>query len=130
MHSKVVVIKMYTIGTDIIDINRIKKSAANDRFLSRVFSKKELDFLSSKKNPYPSMAGNWAAKEAFSKALGTGVRGFSLNEISVLRDENGKPYFELSGNALKFSKDLSFSLSISHTDALAAAVVISYTSEK
>ena len=130
MHSKVVVIKMYTIGTDIIDINRIKKSAANDRFLSRVFSKKELDFLSSKKNPYPSMAGNWAAKEAFSKALGTGVRGFSLNEISVLRDESGKPYIELSGNALKISKNLSFSLSISHTDALAAAVVISYTSEK
>ena len=130
MHSKVVVIKMYTIGTDIIDINRIKKSAANDRFLSRVFSKKELDFLSSKKNPYPSMAGNWAAKEAFSKALGTGVRGFSLNEISVLRDESGKPYIELSGNALKISKNLSFSLSISHTDALAAAVVISYTPEK
>ena len=123
-------IKMYTIGTDIIDINRIKKSAANDRFLSRVFSKKELDFLSSKKNPYPSMAGNWAAKEAFSKALGTGVRGFRLNEISVLRDESGKPYIELSGNALKISKDLSFSLSISHTDAIAAAVVISYTSEK
>ncbi len=121
---------MYTIGTDIIDINRIKKSAANDRFLSRVFSKKELDFLSSKKNPYPSMAGNWAAKEAFSKALGTGVRGFRLNEISVLRDESGKPYIELSGNALKISKDLSFSLSISHTDAIAAAVVISYTSEK
>ena len=123
-------VNMYSIGTDIIDIVRIEKSASNDRFLSRVFSKKELDFFSKKNNPYPSMAGNWAAKEAFSKTLGTGVRGFSLNEVSVLRDNNGKPFLELSGNALKIAKGLSFSVSISHTDTLANAVVISYKETK
>ena len=121
---------MYSIGTDIIDIERIEKSASNNRFLSRVFSEKELDILSYKKNPYPSIAGNWAAKEAFSKALGIGVRGFSLNEVSVLRDDNGKPFLELSGNALKIAKGLSFSVSISHTDTLANAVVIAYKAEK
>ncbi len=117
---------MYSIGTDIIDIARIKKCAENVRFMSRVFSKKELDLFTKKKDPYPSMAGNWAAKEAFSKALGTGIKGFSLNEISVLRDDSGKPFFELSGNALKISRNLYFSVSISHTDTLANAVVIAY----
>lgn len=117
---------MYTVGIDIIDISRIKHSSASESFMSRVFSKKELDFFSSKKNPYPSMAGNWAAKEAFSKALGTGVRGFSLNEISVLREENGKPYLELSEKAAYIAKGLSFEVSISHTDTLATAIVIAY----
>ncbi len=117
---------MYSIGIDIVDIERIEKSVLNSRFLSKVYSKKEIDFFSSKKNPYPSMAGNWAAKEAFSKALGTGFNGFSLNEVSVLREENGKPFLELSGKALEIAKGLSFSVSISHTDTLATAVVIAY----
>lgn len=117
---------MYNVGIDIIDISRIKKSASNKRFMTRVFSEKELEFFSSKQNPYPSIAGNWAAKEAFSKALGTGIRDFSLNEISVLRFKNGKPYLELCGNAAEIAKDLSFSVSISHTDTLATAIVIMY----
>lgn len=120
---------MYTVGIDIVDIERIEKSASNGRFLSRVFSKKELDFFSAKKNPFPSMAGSWAAKEAFSKSLGTGLNGFSLNEVSVMRDENGKPFLELSGKALEIAKDLSFSVSISHTAALATAVVIAYSNK-
>lgn len=117
---------MYTVGIDITDISRIEKSASSKRFMTRVFSEKELEFFSSKKNLYPSMAGNWAVKEAFSKALGTGVRGFSLNEISVLREENGKPYLELSGNAADIAKGLSFSVSVSHTDTLATAIVIAF----
>lgn len=121
---------MYSVGIDIIDIERIKKSVSSDKFVSRVFSKKELDYFSSKKNPYPSMAGSWAAKEAFSKALGTGVRGFSLNEVSVQHNDLGAPFLELSGKALKIAKNLSFSVSISHTDTLATAVVIAYTAEE
>ncbi len=117
---------MYSAGIDIVDIERIEKSTSISGFLSRVFSQTELEFFSSKKNPYPSMAGNWAAKEAFSKALGTGVRGFSLKEVSVLRDENGKPFLELSGKAFDIAKGLSFSISISHTDTLATAIVIAY----
>ncbi len=117
---------MYTTGIDIIEISRIKKSVSNDRFLNCVFSDKELKMFYAKADPYPSMAGNWAAKEAFSKALGTGVRGFSLNEISVLREQNGKPYLDLCGNAEKAAQGLSFSVSISHTYSLATAIVIAY----
>lgn len=117
---------MYTVGIDIIEISRIEQSVLNNRFLARVFSEKEQEFFSSKQNPYPSIAGNWAAKEAFSKALGTGVRGFCLNEVSVLRDKNGKPYFELTDNAAEIAKGISSSVSISHTDTLATAIVIMY----
>ena len=117
---------MYTIGTDMVEIKRLEKSSKIGNFMKRVFSEKEIAFFSKKSNPYPSMAGNWAAKEAFSKALGTGIRGFELNEVSVLRDELGAPYIELGGDALQIaeSRGLEFSVSITHTKELAQAVVL------
>lgn len=116
------------VGIDIVEIERIKKSSQKERFMERVFSEKESALFLTRKNPYESMAGNWAAKEAFSKAVKTGVRDFSLNEISVLRDELGVPYLELTGNAkaLAESLNLSFDVSISHTKEIATAVVIAY----
>ena len=74
------------------------------------------------------MAACFAAKEAFAKALGTGVRGFSLNEVSVAHDEWGAPFLRLSGSALAIAeeKNLSFSLSLTHTDGMAGAVVVAY----
>ena len=107
------------VGTDIIEVGRVKKSLEIKGFKEKVYSPAELEFL---KRP-ESFAGNFAAKEAFSKALGTGVRGFSLNEVSVLRDSLGAPYLELSGKA---AKGLSFTVSISHTKDTAVAVVIAY----
>lgn len=122
---------VYTIGVDITEISRIKKSSVRDSFMKRVFSNEETALFLSKSDPYPSMAGNWAAKEAFSKAIGTGIRGFALNEVAILRDELGCPYIKLTGNALKLAeeKNLGFSVSISHTDSLAEAVVIAYRKE-
>lgn len=119
---------MYSVGIDLVEIARLKRSSNSENFMKRVFSKKEKALFLSKSNPYPSMAGNWAGKEAFSKALGTGVRDFSLNEVSVLRDELGKPYIELDGKALEIaqSRNLQFSISITHTKELAEAVVIAY----
>ena len=119
---------MYTVGVDITEISRIEKSVQSENFMKRVFSEAESALFSLKSNPYPSMAGNWAAKEAFSKALGTGVRGFSLNEVSILRDELGAPYIQLEGKALEIAaaRNLEFSVSISHTGDLAEAVVIAY----
>lgn len=119
---------MYSVGIDLVEIARLKRSSNSENFMKRVFSKKEKALFLSKSNPYPSMAGNWAGKEAFSKALGTGVRDFSLNEVSVLRDELGKPYIELYGKALEIaqSRNLQFSISITHTKELAEAVVIAY----
>ncbi|MBO5449560.1 MAG: holo-ACP synthase [Ruminococcus sp.] len=116
------------IGTDIVEVARIKECCQRQRFRERVYSEKERDFFSSKKAPWESMAGNWAAKEAFGKSLGTGVRGFELTEVSCLRDASGCPYLELTGRAARIAeeKGLEFSVSISHTKEYATATVIAY----
>lgn len=117
-------------GIDLVEIQRIEESMQNKRFYERVYSLKEQALFASKKGNalYESAAANFAAKEAFSKALGTGVRGFALNEVSVLRDELGCPYLELSGKALEIAdeKGLKFSVSLTHTSKLAQAIVIAY----
>ncbi len=119
---------MIKCGTDIIEISRIKQSVSNPRFLSRVFSKKELDFFDERNNAIQTIAVNFCAKEAFSKALGTGIRGISLNEISTLRDELGSPYIVLDGKAKEIANKNNFniSVSLSHSDNYATAVVIIY----
>jgi holo-[acyl-carrier protein] synthase len=79
-----------------------------------------------------TIAASYAAKEAFSKAMGTGVRGFSLAEVSVLRDSLGAPYFALSGRAARLAAErgLCFSVSLTHTDELAAAFVVAWQEGK
>ena len=116
---------LYT-GIDLTEIERIKKSTENPRFTARVFSAKEQEYFASKRNPYPSMAAAFAAKEAFSKALGTGIRGFALNEVSVEHDPLGAPFFTFTGSAAEIvrHRKLTFSLSLTHTDSVSAAFVI------
>ena len=113
-------------GIDLTEIERIKKSCQNPRFIARVFSAKEQEYFASKRNPYPSMAAAFSAKEAFSKALGTGIRGFELNEVSVEHDPLGAPFFTFTGHAAEIvrQRKLSFSLSLTHTDTVAAAFVV------
>lgn len=115
-------------GTDIIEIDRIKNSLKNPRFLSRLFSAQELKLFISKGLAPATIAANFAAKEAFSKAIGTGFRGFSLSEVSVLRDSVGAPYISLSGNAKKIfmAEKLKMTVSLSHCRTYATAVVIVY----
>ncbi len=116
-------------GIDLVEIARIRLSAENSAFVKRVYGERERAYFAKQKHPEPHLAGAFAAKEAFSKALGTGVRGFSLCEVEVLHDALGAPYFALSGNAkaLAEAQNLTFSLSITHTDTLAAAFVTAYT---
>lgn len=123
---------MIRVGTDIVEIDRIKKSAQRQSFVERVYSPQERVMFEERSFPYPSMAGNWAAKEAFSKALGTGVREFKLAEVEVLRDDMGAPYIKLSGNAEKIAGKLGleFAVSISHSENYATAVVVAYSQER
>lgn len=122
---------MFRIGTDIVEVKRIEKSAQRESFLRRVYSQAESALFSDKVNKYESMAGNWAAKEAFAKSLGTGVEDFGLSEVEVLRDKLGAPYIRLSGNAKRIADEmgLDFSVSISHTSELAIATVIAFPKE-
>ena len=63
----------------------------NPRFLEKMFTSKEIEYFESKSFKAETIAGNFAAKEAISKSIGTGIRKFNLRDIEVLRDELGKP---------------------------------------
>lgn len=119
---------MVSVGVDMVEISRIKKSMQNARFLKFILGSEEYSQLEQKKFPIQSIAANFCAKEAFSKAIGTGIRGFGIKNIQILRDDIGKPYIFLTGNALKKAEDknLVFSVSLTHTKTYACAVVVCF----
>ena len=100
--------QIFGIGTDIINIKRIEDSfkKSGKSFKNRVFSKNEILYCDSKKNPYPYYAKRFAAKEAFSKAIGTGIRkGIDFKNIEIKNNKLGKPSILLKGNtAAAFKK--------------------------
>ena len=114
------------VGIDTVEIARVEKSLMIPGFKERVFSAEEIEMLDKKGNPTQSYAANFAAKEAFSKAIGTGISGFSLKEVSVLRDSLGAPYIVLCGRAEELAKEQSFTVSLTHTRKDATAIVIAY----
>ncbi|MEG1887378.1 MAG: holo-ACP synthase [Oscillospiraceae bacterium] len=117
---------MLSVGIDLVEIRNIEKSMKNPLFLQRVFGDKELDDLNSKtdRGKLQSAAAYFAAKEAFSKALGTGIRGFKLSDVQVVHNSLGAPYFVFSNEAAVLATKKEFSLSITHTDNYAAAFVV------
>ena len=115
-----------TTGIDLLEIKRMEQSLQHPRFYTRGFSDAEREMFEQKGRRTESIAANFCAKEAFSKALGAGVRGFGLNEVSVLRDSLGAPYFVFEGRAGELVKQrkLTFSVSLTHTAEYAAAFVV------
>lgn len=109
------------IGCDMIEIGRIERSCRSDRFMARVFSPGERAAYAGCAS---RLAGCFAVKEALSKALGMGVRGFSLAEISVLRDALGKPYVIAEGRAAALVGERRIHASITNTAREALAFVI------
>ena len=87
---------IYGNGIDIIDIARMRSLITkNKKFKERIFTKKEIKTCEKIKNKYACYAKKFAAKEAFAKALGTGVsNGLSLNEIEINNNHKGKPFLE------------------------------------
>ena len=115
------------VGTDIIEIDRIKNAIDNTPgFLEKVFTKREVEELSKNTLRVESVSGNFAVKEAVSKAVGTGIRGFSFRDIEVFRDELGKPIVRVSSKIEEVikSKDYLFNVSISHNKTMAIAFVV------
>ena len=98
------------IGTDIVEIARIAESMAKfrDRFLVRNFSNSEIEIGEKKGSPAQYYAKRFAAKEAFAKAIGTGIgQNAAFKDISTLNNELGAPYITLDGNAKKYIDQLS-----------------------
>ena len=114
------------IGIDLVEIERIEKAIArHDEFVSRIFSSREREICEDCARPARRYATCFAAKEAASKALGTGVKGFAWREIEMLEDESGRPYLALSGRAEEIASRQGVAeilVSVSHTRDTAVAV--------
>ena len=122
--------KIFGIGTDIVKIDRIKKSLKNKNFLKRIFNEKEISKCKLIINSSNCFAKRFVAKEAFSKAVGTGIsNGINFNEIVVLNKKSGKPYINIIGNTKKIinkkfrGKKTKISLSLSDEKKYAMAFV-------
>ena len=128
--------KVFGIGTDMVNIKRIKKILKNNgtRFKNKIFSESEINYCEKKRDPAPFYAKRFAAKEAFSKALGTGIRkGINLKNIIIFNDVYGKHKIKLKGSTYNYlkkkikSKKYNIHLSLSDDEPWAqATVIISY----
>ena len=121
---------IFGIGTDIVNINRIKNSLKNKNFINRIFNKKEILKCKKITNSINCYAKRFAAKEAFTKALGTGIsNGINFNEIVILNKKSGRPYISIIGQTKKIidkkfkKKKSKISLSLSDEKKYAVAFV-------
>ncbi len=115
------------IGIDVVEIPRIRRTIEKwgDRFLTKVFTAKELDYARSKKEPADHIAARFAAKEAVAKALATGWSGgFRWKDIEVENDARGKPNVILYGQSLAMLDGGIVRMSISHSENVVVAVAI------
>ncbi len=101
---------MYKIGTDLVRISRIEKSIKSESFLNKVFTEKEREYCKKAEN----FAGIFAAKEAYFKAVGTGIK-LPMTDVEILHNEAGKPFINGKENC---------DVSISHDGDYAVAAVI------
>lgn len=110
-------------GIDMVQIDRFNNISST--FMNKYFSINEINYINSKGNNSETIAGIYAAKEAFLKSIGVAFNKYSLKEIEILHD-NGKPYFNINEQIKKEIDKPNFSLSISHEDKYAIAFVINY----
>lgn len=112
------------VGTDLIEIARIRKACEKQAFLSRIYTQEECRKFGGNA---ARLAGNFAVKEAVAKAFGTGFRGFWPKDIEVSRDELGKPFVRLFDGARKKAEELGIGtihVSITNTKDYAAAFAV------
>lgn len=121
---------IYGIGTDIIEIARIQRflDDENNALLQRLFTCNELERCARRKDEASGLAARFAAKEAFLKALGTGLRdGISWLDLEVINDALGKPELKITGKAAELwqnNKLTGIHLSLSHDGGSAVAMVV------
>jgi holo-[acyl-carrier protein] synthase len=117
-------------GVDIVEVTRIRGSYEKfgERFINRVLRPDEIRYCLSHRDPAPFLAARFAAKEAISKAFGTGIgRHLGWQDMEVARKESGEPYVILHGQGLALLTERGASLvhlTLSHTNQHAVAVAI------
>ena len=116
------------IGNDIIEIERIEKAISKEGFKNKIYTQRELENIEKRGDRVETYAGIFSAKEAISKAIGTGVREFSLTDLEILNDDLGKPYIVVSEKLDKIVKskkeDYQIEISISHSKKYATAIAV------
>jgi holo-[acyl-carrier protein] synthase len=118
---------IFGIGIDLVEVRRIRESFQKfgARFQQRVFTPDEITFCETLSDKYLSYAARFAAKEAFSKALGTGLRGaIGWTEIQVNDNERTRPTMTVFGAARRLLGDRRISVSLSHVRDYATAMVV------
>lgn len=122
------------IGIDIVEIGRIRQYMnKNENFLKKLFTENEIELFKSKGYAPQTIAGNFAAKEAISKSLGLGIRGYDLKDIEILRNKMGKPIVITHNNLEKICINqnvLEIKVSISHGQDYAIANAMTIIREK
>lgn len=115
------------VGTDIVEVSRIEKAInRTENFVKKAFTEKEQYYFKLRGDKPETIAGYFAAKEAVSKALGTGFRKFGLKDIEIINDNLGKPEVILSEKIIQIFelKNFKIHISISHTNSNAIAFVV------
>ncbi len=118
------------IGIDVVDCARIESSIERfgERFLHRVFTEGEIAYSQSMKFPARHFAARFAAKEAISKAFGTGIgKSMGWRDLDVQKKESGEPYVVLSGGAAKMAHERGVDkvwISLSHTETIGMATIV------
>ena len=118
---------IFGIGIDLVRVKRIERALERfpDRFRSRVYTDAEVELCEGLADKHQSYAGRFAAKEAFSKALGTGLRGaIGWREIEVRDNGRSRPTIKVSGRAREILGTRKVHLSITHLPDYASAVVV------
>ncbi len=118
---------VFGVGIDLVKVARIEQALLRygDRFRNRIFTPAEISFCESVAQGCLSYAGRFAAKEAFSKALGTGLRGLiGWKEIEIRDNERSRPGIVATGRAAQLLAGRRVHLSITHLPEYAAAIVI------
>jgi holo-[acyl-carrier protein] synthase len=113
------------IGIDIIQVARIKNlmEKYGDKFFQRILTENEISYCKRFPNPEVHFAGRFARKEAYSKAIGTGIsKDFKWKDIEILNDKRGKPY--INHTKQNEYSGFKFEISISHTKDYGCAVVV------
>lgn len=107
-----------SMGTDLVEIKRIEQAARkSEKFIHRILTSREIQLLASKGYRNSALAASFAAKEAVSKMLGTGIGEISWLEIEILNNSKGAPYVVLSGKAEEISNRMGIDeilISITH----------------
>lgn len=120
-------------GVDIVNVNRINRILLENReqFYNKIFTSQEINYIEEKGNKPTTVSGLFAAKEAVSKAIGTGIGVLGWKDIAILHESTGRPYIDLTERGRKIMEDLGIGeiqISISHETEYAIAFAVGYRS--